>query len=41
MHWEQSDVKGAIVIVWARGFDGGKAIDPLPDRVVDTTHHLN
>nr|DAH62811.1 MAG TPA: hypothetical protein [Caudoviricetes sp.] len=42
MYWEQSGAKGAIAIDYGRvQVDGGKAVDPLPDRVVDATHHLN
>ncbi|MCX2699241.1 hypothetical protein [Ochrobactrum chromiisoli] len=42
MCWEQSGAKGAIAIDYGRvQVDGGKAIDPLPDRVVDATQQLN
>lgn len=42
MYWEQSGAKGAIAIDYGRvQVDGGKAIDPLPDRVVEATQHLN
>lgn len=42
MLWERSGAKGAIAIDYSRvQVDGGKAIDPLPDLVVEATHHLN
>ena len=42
MCWEQSGAKGAIAIDYGRvQVDGGKGVDPLPDRVVDATQQLN
>lgn len=40
--WEQSGAKGASAIDYGyEQVDGGKAIDPLPDRVVEAVQQLN
>lgn len=42
LYWEKSGAKGASAIDYGHEqVDGGKAIDPLPDRVVEAVQQLN
>lgn len=41
-YWERSGAKGTIAIDYAREqVDGGKAIEPLPDSMIDAVQRLN
>lgn len=42
MHWEKSGAKGASAIDYGHEkVDGGKTVDPLPDRAVKAVQQLN